>query len=199
MTSFGRALLTGPNLITLSRVTALLVVVVAYAFDAVGLALILGALAGATDNLDGWWARRTGQVSRLGEILDQFCDVTLELILLVVAVGAHRLPLVILVPYVLREIWVISLRRYAIELGENIPSRFSGKLKTGFLGWSFIPLFANLLPWLAGPRWGGLGHGLLRLGQGGICFGMFMSLWSATSYTKDFARIFERAQVGRKP
>jgi CDP-diacylglycerol--glycerol-3-phosphate 3-phosphatidyltransferase len=199
MTSFGRALLTGPNLITLSRVTTLMVVVVAYAFDAVGLALILGALAGATDNLDGWWARRTGQVSRLGEILDQFCDVALELILLVVAVGARRLPLVIIVPYVLREIWVISLRRYAIELGQNIPSRFSGKLKTGFLGWSFIPLFANQLPWLADPSWDRLGYGLLRLGQAGICFGLFMSLWSATSYTRDFARIFERANVGRKP
>lgn len=190
MTAIGRALVTGPNLITLSRLAVLAAAVMAFAAGAPGLAVVLGALAGITDSVDGWWARKTGQVSRLGEILDQFCDVALELVLLVLAVAERRLPLFVILPYVLREIWVASIRRHAIELGENIPSRRSGKLKSAFLGWSCVPLF---LPSSLGSGHAALGSGLLHLGQFGIWTGIGLSCWSGLAYTRDFARIFERS------
>jgi CDP-diacylglycerol--glycerol-3-phosphate 3-phosphatidyltransferase len=182
-----RALGTGPNLITLSRLALLGAALALVAAGRVGTGLVIGATAGVTDYADGWLARRTGQVSRLGEILDQFCDVVLELVLLVTAVAARVLPLAVLIPYVLREVWVTSLRRSSIELGENIPSCRTGKLKAAFIGWSAVPLFAGLFG-LAG-RWSPT---LLMVGRLGIFVGLGLTIISGLQYTASWVRIFER-------
>lgn len=185
--ALAQALRTGPNVVTLSRLALLAVALLAFGLGAVKLALLLGALAGATDYIDGWWARRTGQVSRLGEILDQFCDVVLEISLLLMAVSLGFLPLAVMLPQILREVWVQCLRRSSIELGENIPSRLSGKLKAAFMGWSFIPLYL-----------GGLGvagassPALLLAGQVGIGMGVALTLLSGLQYTLSWAAVFER-------
>jgi cardiolipin synthase len=181
------ALMTGPNLITLSRLALLAAALLGFFLGAVGLAIALGALAGITDYLDGWLARRTGQVTRLGEILDQFCDVVLELTLLVVAVSLAVLPLWVIVLHVLREIWVASIRRSSIELGTNIPSRLSGKLKAAFVGWSCLPLLVGAAG-LAG-AWSGA---LVKLGQVGVAIGLALTAFSGAAYTVDWARAYSR-------
>ena len=181
------ALTTGPNLITLSRLALLAAALLGFFLGAVGLAIALGALAGITDYLDGWLARRTGQVTRLGEILDQFCDVVLELTLLVVAVSLAVLPLWVIVLHVLREIWVASIRRSSIELGTNIPSRPSGKLKAAFVGWSCLPLLVGAAG-LAG-AWSGA---LVTLGQVGVAIGLVLTAFSGAAYTTDWARAYSR-------
>jgi cardiolipin synthase len=186
--SFARALRSPPNLVTLSRIGLIAVAVALFAAGRTQLALLPGVLAGATDYLDGWLARRTGRVTRLGEILDQFCDVALELVLLVMAsTFAHGLPPVLLVPYVLREMWVAGIRRYAAEKRVNIPSRFTGKLKSAFLGWSAVPLFlgaslATSSPWAF---W------LVALGRVGVVVGLLLSVVSGVQYTRDFIRVYE--------
>jgi CDP-diacylglycerol--glycerol-3-phosphate 3-phosphatidyltransferase len=185
--ALGRALTTGPNLVTLSRLGLLGGALGVFALGAVKPALLLGALAGATDYVDGWWARRTGQVSRLGEILDQFCDVVLEITLLLMAIALHLLPLWVLLPQILREVWVQCLRRSSIELGENIPSRRSGKLKAAFMGWSCLPLF---LGGLGGA--GAASAALLLLGQVGIAVGVGLTVLSGAQYTASWAAIFNR-------
>jgi len=180
------ALTTPPNLVTLSRL-----VLIGGAFCVAGLgaprvALALGFLAGASDYVDGWLARRTGRVTRLGEILDQFCDVVVELGCLVCAIGAGALPVGVLVPWALREVWVVSLRRSSIELGENIPTHWTGKLKAAFLGWSALPLFAGLLH-VAGAASGTL----LQIGRAGVAVGIGLSLVSAVAYTASWCRVYE--------
>jgi cardiolipin synthase len=180
------ALTTPPNLMTLSRLA-----LIGGAFCVAGLGaprvgLLLGFLAGASDYVDGWLARRTGRVTRLGEILDQFCDVVVELGCLVCAVGAGVLPVGVLVPWALREVWVVSLRRSSIELGENIPTHWTGKLKAAFLGWSALPLFAGLL------HVGGAASGaLLEIGRAGVAVGIGLSVVSAAAYTASWCRIYE--------
>jgi phosphatidylglycerophosphate synthase len=186
------ALATAPNVVTLSR---LLLIGGAFGAARVGaprLALLLGAAAGASDYVDGWLARRTGTVTRLGEILDQFCDVVLELLCLLAAIGAGALPLAALVPWVLREVWVVSLRRSSIELGENIPTHWTGKLKAAFMGWSALPLFAGLLR-VAGDASGFL----LTLGRIGVAVGLGLSVVSGLCYTAAWVRIFERHATER--
>jgi CDP-diacylglycerol--glycerol-3-phosphate 3-phosphatidyltransferase len=180
-------LATGPNLVTLSRLALVLGVFVAYAMDAYAVGLGLGVLAGASDYVDGWLARRTGQVTRLGEILDQVCDVALELAFLVFAISLGAVPVALLVPYVLREIWVVSLRRYSIELGENIPSRLSGKLKASFVGWSMVPLLIGAVRWT-----GALSPALVRFGRITLALGLGLGLVSGVEYTIAFVRIYER-------
>ena len=178
---------TGPNLITLSRLALVLGVFVAYATRAFAVGVVLGVVAGATDYLDGWLARRTGQVTRLGEILDQICDVALELAFLVFAISLGALPVIVLVPYVLREIWVVSLRRFAIELGENIPSSLAGKLKASFVGWSMVPLLIGAVHWA-----GALSAAFVRFGQVALAVGLGLTVVSGVQYTVAFVRIYER-------
>ena len=83
---------------TFGVLALVLAVFVFYLCDLYAVGAVLGAVAGATDYVDGWLARRTGQVTRLGEILDQFCDVALELAFLVFAITLHVLPVVVLAP-----------------------------------------------------------------------------------------------------
>jgi cardiolipin synthase len=68
------AIVTVPNAVTLVRL--LLVPVCAYllASGEFGWGLVLTALVGSTDWVDGWLARRTGQVSRVGQLLDPLAD-----------------------------------------------------------------------------------------------------------------------------
>ena len=183
------ALTTPPNLVTLSRLGLIGAAFAAAGLGAPRLALLLGFLAGASDYVDGWLARRTGRVTRLGEILDQFCDVVVELACLVCAVGAGALPLGVLVPWALREVWVVSLRRSSIELGENIPTHWTGKLKAAFIGWSALPLFAGLLGVA-----GGASHALVQLGRAGVAVGIALTLVSGLAYTAAWVRIYEASE-----
>ena len=185
--AFVRALRTAPNLITLSRLVLVGAAAALFAAGHVWAALAPGALAGATDYLDGYVARRTGCVTRLGEILDQFCDVALEVVLLVMASTLPQgLPSFVVLPYVLREIWVAGIRRYTAEKQINIASRWSGKLKSAFLGWSAVPLFLGAsLP--AASRWSLL---LVGLGRAGVLVGLALSLVSGVQYTRDFIRVY---------
>lgn len=180
------ALATPPNVVTLSRLLLIGGAFGAADLGAARLALALGAAAGATDHVDGWLARRTGRVTRIGEILDQFCDVVGELSCLVYAIAAGTLPLLAIVPWTLRELWVAGLRRSSIELGQNIPTHWTGKLKTAFIGWSALPLFAGL------SRLGGEASAfLLALGRAGIVVGVGLGVVSGVHYTAAWIRIYE--------
>lgn len=181
------ALRAPPNLITLSRLGLIALAAGLFAAGSTVGALVPGVLAGATDYLDGYVARRTGRVTRLGEILDQFCDVALELVLLLMAVsGSRGLPTLVLLPYVLREVWVAGLRRYTAEKQINIPSRLTGKLKSAFLGWSAVPLFLGLsLP--VASSWA---TPLILFGRVGVTLGLVLSLVSGLLYTRDFVRAY---------
>jgi len=180
------ALATPPNLVTLSRLALIGAAFAAAGLGAARLALTFGAAAGASDHVDGWLARRTGRVTRIGEILDQFCDVVVELCCLVCAIGAGALPLGAIIPWALREIWVVCLRRSSIELGENIPTHWTGKLKSAFVGWSALPLFAGLLR-----VFGDASGFLVALGRAGVEIGIGLSVVSALAYTAAWVRIYE--------
>jgi CDP-diacylglycerol--glycerol-3-phosphate 3-phosphatidyltransferase/cardiolipin synthase len=67
-----RDLLLVPSLLSLSRVP--LGVAFALTVDSPKIALSLIALSGLTDVLDGWWARRTGQVTATGAAVDPVTD-----------------------------------------------------------------------------------------------------------------------------
>ena len=192
--AFVRALATPPNVVTLSRLAFLFAALGMFHAHVTRAALVLGTLAGLTDYLDGWLARRLGQVTRLGEILDQFCDIALELSMLLVATSLpDGLPRAILAPYVLREIWVAGIRRFTAEHGVNIASRKSGKLKSALLGWSSLPLFAGALG-LAGAA----SPVLLRVGQLGIGLGLACGLVSGAQYTLDFISVYNRRVIDER-
>jgi CDP-diacylglycerol---glycerol-3-phosphate 3-phosphatidyltransferase len=84
----------------------------------------------ATDQLDGWLARRQGHTSTLGSVLDPVADKILVLAMLSMVVGAGAFPAWMVALIVAREFLVSGLRLAAIERGVVIPARDLGKLKT---------------------------------------------------------------------
>ena len=68
------AIVTLPNAVTLVRLLLMPVCAYLLATGEFGWGLVLTALVGSTDWVDGWLARRTGQVSRVGQLLDPLAD-----------------------------------------------------------------------------------------------------------------------------
>ena len=68
------AIRTVPNAVTLVRLLLMPVCAYLLATGRYGWGLALTAVVGSTDWVDGWLARRTGQVSRLGQLLDPLAD-----------------------------------------------------------------------------------------------------------------------------
>ena len=84
----------------------------------------------ATDQIDGWLARRQGHTSALGSMLDPVADKVLVLAMLIMVVGAGAFPAWMVALIVAREFLVSGLRLAAIERGVVIPASDLGKLKT---------------------------------------------------------------------
>jgi len=68
------AIRTVPNAVTLARLLLMPLCAYLLASGRYGWGLVLTAVVGSTDWVDGWLARRFGQVSRLGQLLDPLAD-----------------------------------------------------------------------------------------------------------------------------
>lgn len=122
-----------PDQLTVARVVAVPVVVVLYAWDFPNhayWATMVFVAAMATDQLDGWLARRRGTSSQLGKLLDPVADKVLVLAALVMLVAESVAPAWMVALIVVREILVSGLRLAAIERGIVLGARDLGKLKT---------------------------------------------------------------------
>ncbi|HXI04120.1 MAG TPA: CDP-diacylglycerol--glycerol-3-phosphate 3-phosphatidyltransferase, partial [Candidatus Saccharimonadales bacterium] len=123
-----------PNLLTLLRIflVPFLVVVLLTKFEGkeyLGLAIFL--LAALTDVLDGWLARRRGQVTSLGILLDPIADKLLVSAALISLVELGIVPAWMVVVIVAREIAMTDLRALAARSDISIPASVWGKFKMG--------------------------------------------------------------------
>lgn len=122
-----------PDQLTVARVAAVPVVVILYAWDFPNHAYWATAIfvvAMATDQIDGWLARRKGTTSPLGSLLDPVADKVLVLAALVMLIGEGVAPAWMVALIVVREILVSGLRLAAIERGVVLGARDLGRLKT---------------------------------------------------------------------
>jgi CDP-diacylglycerol--glycerol-3-phosphate 3-phosphatidyltransferase len=121
-----------PNALTLSRIflVPFLVVVLLTKFDGreiVGLIIFLTAT--ATDFLDGWLARRRGEITTLGTLLDPIADKLLISAAFISLVELGLAPAWMVVVVVGREFAVSGLRAIASGNGLVIPASSWGKAK----------------------------------------------------------------------
>ncbi len=128
---------TVPNLISLARLV-LAIMLFAVVEEAVGeqplVALVLFVIAAATDWVDGWYARRFHQVSRLGRIFDPLVDKVIvcgTFVLLADRTGSALLPWMAVV-IVVRELVVTAIRAEMERAGRDFSAGWSGKLKMVF-------------------------------------------------------------------
>src|ERR1700686_2875035 len=131
-----------PNLLTLLRIffvpllvaalladgsSAVLQTIIPISREIFALAVFLAAA--ATDLLDGYLARRWGQVTTVGTLLDPIADKLLVSAALISLVDIHRAPAWIVILIIGREFAVSGLRSIAAASGYTIRASELGKTK----------------------------------------------------------------------
>lgn len=95
-------------------------------------------IAGATDFLDGWWARRTDSVTRLGELLDPVTDRLFILTAAVTLYLNHSIPGWLAVAVLLRDVLLWTLVPFLRSRGSSaLPVHYLGKAATFNLLYAF--------------------------------------------------------------
>lgn len=127
---------TVPNLLSFVRILLIPVFVVLLLRHGTGLAglLVLGFTV-ATDWVDGYVARRTGQVSNLGKVLDPVADRLALAAALVALVVRGVFPLWAAVLVLARDALVLAAGAVLAGRGVRIDVRWVGKLATFWLMW----------------------------------------------------------------
>ena len=122
-----------PNVLTLLRILAVPVVVVALLGETPNgdeLAAAVFALAALTDGLDGYFARSRDSVTTFGKLMDPLADKLLIIAALLSLVSLDRLQPWVAMVIIAREVAVTGLRGIAAERGVVISASWLGKLKT---------------------------------------------------------------------
>lgn len=123
-----------PNLLTLLRIAATPVLIMLLKYEMFPGALLLFVLAGVSDGLDGYIAKRFHYQTRLGAILDPVADKVLLVSCFIVLTVMGYLPFWLLVVVAFRDIVIVGgyLLLVTLEGGVKMnPSRIS-KLNTVF-------------------------------------------------------------------
>jgi len=122
-----------PNLLTMLRIVAVPVIVVALLDETPHgdqLAALVFALAAITDGLDGYIARSRNSITTFGRLMDPIADKLLITAALVSLVSLGRLAAWVAMVIIAREFAVTALRAVAVERGVVISASWLGKLKT---------------------------------------------------------------------
>ena len=156
------AMLSLPNLLTLSRIFAVpLLVMLLWPVGGwldYALAFILYCLMGITDYFDGYLARTKGTVSRMGVFLDPIADKIMVAAVIVMLVTTEVRPgveviggihVVAALVILIREIAVSGLREFLAGLQVSLPVSRLAKWKTAF---QLVALGALILAG-AVPQW----------------------------------------------
>ncbi len=123
------------------------------------LALIIFIAAALTDLLDGYLARRWGQITTVGTLLDPIADKLLVSAALIALVEIHQVPAWMVILIVGREFAVSGLRAIAAAEGYTIQASELGKTKmmTQVVAISMLMLslhWPKLDPWATLAMWG---------------------------------------------
>lgn len=145
MTSLNRkVLLNIPNLLTYSRIAVIPFITIflmvqgpehSAAFNrAMNLsAAFLFILAGISDIVDGYYARKYQMVSLMGKFIDPIADKLLHMAVMVLMIPMGRLPALLVLILLFREIVISGLRTIAAAEGMIIAAGPMGKRKTAWL------------------------------------------------------------------
>lgn len=201
-------ILTVPNLISVIRLclVPVFLVLLAHGYDL--MATFLFALAAGTDWVDGQVARRTGSVSKLGQLLDPAVD---RILMIAGVAGLYfvgRLPLWIIVVVLARDLLLLAggaylLKRWRIRVAVVYP----GKVATTLLFVGFAGLLLNFplvggaglvdVPWLPGLNADACSWGIWFV-YAGLALALATTAYYVASALRQMrAAAREEAQAGR--
>lgn len=203
-------LLNVPNLITLARVALTLVLFVLLAFHSYLASFILFVLAAGTDWMDGYWARRFGQVTQLGRVLDPFADKLIigGTFIFLAAVppladgnNASGVAAWMAVTIVGRELLVTALRSFVEQSGGDFSAKWAGKWKMLFqcaaacfsiYRLTYLDLDTGNWTTPAPPTW--MDHGLTTT----IWLAIVLTIYSGVGYLQSAWQYFRKADAAQQ-
>ena len=149
-------------------------------------------LASLTDWLDGYLARRRGQVTALGQFIDPFADKLLTIAAFISLVQMDLAPAWMVAIIIGREFAVTALRAIAHARGLSMPASPLGKLK---MASQVVAILALIL---------GQDHlqGFFVIGQVALWVVVLTALVSAVDYFRRFGALLSSRSdvtVGQKP
>lgn len=171
-----------PNSLTLIRILLIPVLIVLFylpvPWSSWASALVF-ALAAITDVLDGYLARRLGQVSALGRFLDPVADKLMVAAALVLVVSHDPTPFLAIPALVIigREITISALREWMAEIGARAQVAVSeiGKIKTAA---QMTAIFCLVY------REDVMGFEIYTVGYVLLYLAVVLTLWSMSLYLK---------------
>jgi CDP-diacylglycerol---glycerol-3-phosphate 3-phosphatidyltransferase len=173
-----------PNRLSVIRILFIPIIIILISSEEEELMLascLLFIIAGITDGLDGYLARKMSMTTKLGLYLDPIADKLLVSSVLITLTYYRLVPLWVTIILVAREFLINGLRSFYAMEGVTIYPSFSGKLKTALqivgiaciLFSSFYNFHLNLLSFSLSLRMAGLTI---------VYFALFFSVFSAVQY-----------------
>jgi cardiolipin synthase (CMP-forming) len=178
-----------PNLVSLARIVGVLASATFILLGMLEIGLAVGLVAATTDYLDGYLARRLGQTSELGALLDSLADILAALICLTLAVYFRLWPVYLLLAWGLRDMTVLAMRASAAQQGFAIPTSFLGKVAMNFTGWGYIALGFDLVRPFSSTQ---LTQGVHWFGLGAVHVGIALQWTVGVIYLRAYARRYRR-------
>ncbi|QIB67778.1 CDP-diacylglycerol--glycerol-3-phosphate 3-phosphatidyltransferase [Kineobactrum salinum] len=179
-----------PNTLTIMRILLIPVLVVVFYMPFrhhLLVAALIFTVAAVTDWLDGYLARRLGQMTKFGAFLDPVADKLMVAVALVLLVERHDTKLLTLAACVIigREIVVSALREWMAELGQrtSVAVSYIGKVKTAFQMIAIIGLLA--IDPVRGDSW------LLAASYLMLYLSAVLTLWSMIIYLRAAAEVMK--------
>lgn len=137
-------------------------------------------VAGISDALDGWMARRLNMVTELGAILDPVADKIMHAAALIMLAADGRVPALAAAILIARDFLIGGLRQMEVSKGVLAVSAVA-KAKTAL---QFLALSTILLaPGVTAAEW------LATAGLGLLWTSVALSVWSGGLYTWRVARV----------
>jgi cardiolipin synthase len=181
--SIARQLLTIPNMLSLLRLALVPVFLWLVLTEQNGFALLTLVIASATDYLDGYFARKLGQVTRMGQLLDPAADRLYILATLIGLAVTGTIP--VWLPFVIIGRDVLLLVTYPM-----LASRGFGPLPVHFLGkaGTFALLYAFPLLLMV-KVWPGAELVILPIAWAFAIWGVGLYWWSGFIYLKQLSAV----------
>ena len=178
-----------PNLLTSIRI--LLVPFLVAAFFTLGekkhlATLLIIAAAGLTDCLDGYFARKYNQITKLGKVLDPIADKLLTASVLFCLCVSKVIHWLLLAVIVVKELYMAVGTSFCLKHDIEVASDIYGKLATVL----FYPSVLMAWPW----------HGnvpVTNIGRVLIMVSCVMSLIAAVHYTRSSVKKWEEIKARR--
>ena len=174
----GEVYLNLPNSLTLLRILLIPVFVWFFSESSPDRALAAGlvfACAAFTDFLDGYLARKSGQITNLGKLLDPVADKLLVASGLILLVQFQRVAVWLAIVMIAREMIVTGARVVAAKEGFVVPADSLGKFKViGQIGGILCLILQGVWVQSEGP--------LATIGTGLLYIALFFSLFSGWRY-----------------